>query len=37
LNRKYALALNRFGFGRRAEFELHTREAWRNVWSVPRS
>lgn len=33
----FALALNRFGFGRRAQFELGTREAWRNVLSVLRA
>jgi len=30
----FALALNRFGFGKRAEFELATRESWRNMIAV---
>ncbi len=30
----FALALNRFGFGKKAAFELKTREAWRNVWAT---
>lgn len=30
----FALALNRVVFGKRAGFELGTREAWRNAWAV---
>ena len=30
----FALTLNRLGFGKRAEFELSTRESWRNVLAV---
>jgi solute:Na+ symporter, SSS family len=30
----FALALNRWGFGRRATFELSTRESWRQAWAV---
>jgi SSS family solute:Na+ symporter len=33
----FALALNRFGFGKRAEFELNTRAAWRNVFATLRA
>jgi solute:Na+ symporter, SSS family len=33
----FALALNRFGFGRRATFELNTREAWRDAFAVLKS
>lgn len=33
----FALALNRVVFGQRAEFELGTRAAWRNVWAVLRA
>jgi SSS family solute:Na+ symporter len=33
----FALAVNRVVFRRRAEFELGTREAWRNVFSVLRA
>ena len=33
----FALALNRFLFGQRAEFELRTAEAWRDVLAVLRS
>ncbi|MEO5958817.1 MAG: SLC5 family protein [Opitutaceae bacterium] len=33
----FALTLNRFGFGRRAEFELGTRESWRSAFAVLRS
>lgn len=30
----FALAVNRVAFGRKAEFELNTREAWRNVFAT---
>mgnify|MGYP001554883010 CR=1 FL=1 len=30
----FALALNRFGFGQRAQFELSTRTAWREAFTV---
>jgi SSS family solute:Na+ symporter len=33
----FALALNRLVFGRRASFELSTRESWRQAWAVLRS
>jgi SSS family solute:Na+ symporter len=33
----FALTVNRLVFGQRAEFELRTREAWRNVWAVLRA
>ena len=33
----FALALNRWAFGRRAEFELGTRAAWRDVWATLRA
>jgi SSS family solute:Na+ symporter len=33
----FALALNRFVFGRRAEFELRTRQAWREAFAVLRT
>jgi SSS family solute:Na+ symporter len=33
----FALALNRFVFGRRAEFELRTRQAWREAFTVLRT
>ncbi len=33
----FALALNRLVFGQRAEFELGTRAAWRNVWATLRA
>lgn len=33
----FALALNRLAFGRRAEFELKTRQAWREVFAVLRA
>lgn len=33
----FALALNRFGFGRRATFELGTRAAWRGAFAVLRA
>lgn len=33
----FALAVNRVVFGKRAGFELGTREAWRNVWAVLRA
>jgi len=33
----FALALNRLVFGNKAEFELGTRAAWRNVWAVLRT
>ncbi len=33
----FALALNRLVFGQKAEFELGTRAAWRNVWAVLRT
>jgi SSS family solute:Na+ symporter len=33
----FALTLNRLGFGRRAEFELRTRTAWREAFAVLRS
>lgn len=33
----FALALNRMAFGRKAEFEFGTREAWRNVLATLRS
>ncbi len=33
----FALTLNRLAFGRRAEFELGTRQAWREALAVLRS
>jgi SSS family solute:Na+ symporter len=33
----FALTVNRLVFGKRAEFELRTRESWRNVWAVLRA
>ncbi len=33
----FALALNRFGFGRRAEFELGTKAAWKNAYATLRA
>jgi SSS family solute:Na+ symporter len=30
----FALALNRVVFGKRSEFELGTREAWRNAYAT---
>jgi hypothetical protein len=33
----FALALNRFGFGKRAEFELNTRQSWREAFAILRS
>jgi SSS family solute:Na+ symporter len=33
----FALALNRVVFGKKAGFELGTREAWRNAWAVLRA
>lgn len=33
----FALALNRVVFGRKSEFELGTRTAWREVWAVLRA
>jgi SSS family solute:Na+ symporter len=33
----FALALNRLAFGRKAEFELGTRAAWREAWATLRA
>jgi len=33
----FALTVNRLVFGKRAEFELRTRESWRNVWAALRA
>jgi SSS family solute:Na+ symporter len=30
----FALAVNRLVFGQKAQFELNTREAWRNVFAT---